>query len=235
MKLAIMQPYFFPYIGYFQLINAVDKFVIYDDVNYINRGWINRNNFLVNGHANLFTLPLLEASQNKKINEIELLQDDKWKNKFIRTIEQNYKKAPYFEFVYPVIKNSLLINENNIARFNILQLKAVCDYLNINTEIIPTSGSYNNNHLKGQYRILDICMKEQAKVYINPEGGVELYETKNFNEQGIELFFIKSHSVIYKQFKNEFIPWLSIIDIMMFNTKETILNFLDQYTLISNE
>ncbi|MDR6194877.1 WbqC family protein [Siphonobacter sp. SORGH_AS_0500] len=101
MTLAIMQPYLFPYIGYFQLLNAVDKFVIYDDVAFINRGWINRNSILNNGKAQLFTVPLKEASQNKLIHEISIDTDQKWRDKLLKTIQQNYKKAPHFAAVFP--------------------------------------------------------------------------------------------------------------------------------------
>lgn len=229
-----MQPYIYPYIGYFQLINSVDKFVVLDDVNYINKGWINRNAILINGQANLFTLPLKEASQNKKINDIELLDDQKWKVKLIKTIEQNYKKSPCFEKVFPLIEQALNTNENNVSRFNVIQLKMVCDYLEIKTEIIPTSSSFKLHELTGQSRIINICKELNAKIYINPIGGVSLYDQTNFEKSSLELFFLKSDMINYNQFKNDFTPWLSIIDIMMFNPKELILDFLEKYTLLSN-
>ena len=104
MKIAIMQPYFFPYLGYWQLMNIVDKFVIYDDVNYIKRGWINRNRILVEGKPFYIHVPVMKASQNKIINEMEVFVDSSLRKKELKTIELAYKKAPFFDSVYPLIK-----------------------------------------------------------------------------------------------------------------------------------
>jgi len=231
MKIAIMQPYLFPYIGYFQLINAVDKFVILDDVNYINKGWINRNRILVNGKEYLFTVPLKKSSQNKLIFECELA-DDKWKQKLIRTIEMNYKKAPFFCQNFEIIKTIIDYNEINLSKYLCNQIEVLCNYLNITTEIVKTSLYYNNSHLKAQEKIMDICKKEKTDVYINAFGGQKLYSKEYFKENNIEIKFIKSNPITYKQFNNEFVPWLSIIDVMMFNSKEEIKEMLNKYELI---
>jgi hypothetical protein len=216
MKLAIMQPYFFPYIGYFQLIAAVDKFIIYDDVNFINRGWINRNNLLINGKAGLISVPLNGASQNKRIKDIAPVSDQKWRITLLKTIEQNYKKAPHFDVVYPMLIKVIDTNASTISEFNYQGINAVCTYLGISTTLIPSSELYANNELKGQYRILDICLKEKAHHYINPSGGMELYNREVFSNEGISLSFIKSELPRYNQFGFEFIPALSIIDVVMF-------------------
>jgi hypothetical protein len=233
MKVAIMQPYFFPYIGYFQLIAAADKFVVYDDVNYINRGWINRNNFLVNGVTTLIQIPLSGASQNKLINEVEILNEAKWKVKILRTIEQSYKKAPFFLAVYDLIESQINKGHTHIARLNVESTLAVCKYLGINTQIIPSSSCYQNKQLRGQNRILDICKKENADHYINPIGGIELYDRELFNENQIQLNFIQSSAVSYQQFNNVFAPYLSIIDVLMFCEPEYIkTKLLKAYELI---
>lgn len=232
MKLAIMQPYIFPYIGYFQLIKAVDKFVIYDDVNFINRGWINRNRILVNGKDSLFTIPLKEASQNKLINEIEVNWDDAWKSKWLKTLEQSYKKAPYFQQVRPIIEQTLEQEKTIFSEIIVENLKLINAYLGITTEIISSSSIYQNTELKAQTRIVDICLKEKANHYINPIGGIELYQKEVFEEQGMQLNFIKSKPVQYPQLKNDFVPWLSIIDVLMFNSVEQIQTFLDSYELV---
>jgi len=232
MKLAIMQPYIFPYIGYFQLINAVDKFVILDDVNYINKGWINRNNILVNGKANLFTIPLKDASQNKLINEITISDEIKWQSKFLRTIELNYKKAPCFDNAFPVVAEILNSGINKITGLNYYSIIRINEYLGIHTEIVSTSSVYLNAGLKGQDRIIDICIKEKATDYINPIGGLELYSKEEFGKNNLNIQFIKTGNVVYEQFKNEFIPWLSIIDVMMFNSPEGIKDILNQYEFI---
>lgn len=231
MTIAVMQPYFFPYLGYFQLINIVDKFVLYDDVNYINRGWINRNNFLINGKKHLITIPLKNASQNKKICDIELNFDERWRNKTIKSFEFSYKKAPYYNEVISIIKHVLHINLNTISELNHSSIEQIIKYLNIKTEIIYSSSIYNNENLHGQERILDICKKEKANQYINPIGGIELYDKKAFSQNGIQLNFLKTNIISYKQYDNEFIPHLSIIDILMFNSQSEIKKLLNRYVL----
>ena len=232
MKVAIMQPYFLPYIGYFQLINAVDVFVVYDDVNYINKGWINRNRILVNEQAQIITIPLVEASQNKHIFEIELFEDLKWREKLLKTIEFNYKKAPYLKDVYLLIESIVLFEEPNLSRYIHNSLIQICQYLDINTVIVPTSAKYQNGHLKGADKIMDICLQEKAQQYINPIGGVELYDKQMFVNNNIQLYFIQSEKIEYKQFNNEFVPSLSIIDLLMFNSKGEIRDILSKYSLI---
>jgi hypothetical protein len=232
MKLAIMQPYFCPYIGYFQLIKLVDKFVIYDDVNYINKGWINRNNILVNSNKFLFQIPLVEASQNKKINTIEIFIDDIWKNKFLKTLIHSYKNAPHFDNVMNLIEGILNTNVKLISELNYYSILKICEYLDIKTEIVSTSSIFDNHNLKGQNRILSICKKLKSNHYINPIGGVDIYDPVLFLDNGIKINFITHKDIVYKQFKNLFVPNLSIIDVMMFNKKEEINNLLDQYSLI---
>lgn len=232
MTIAIMQPYIFPYIGYFQLINAVDKFIIYDDVNFINKGWINRNRILVSGQPHLLTIPLKDASQNKLILEVELLNSDPWRKKLLKTIQQSYQKAPNYQTVFPVIEDVVNFETNSIAALNLYALKKICNLMKIETEIVPSSSVYNNSQLKAQERILDICKQENADSYINPIGGMELYERTKFEKEGIRLNFIQSIGSPYSQFKNAFVPWLSIIDILMFNDPEIIDRLLQEYELI---
>lgn len=229
-----MQPYLFPYIGYFQLINAVDKFIIYDDVTFIKQGWINRNRILTEGSALLFSIPLSEASPYKLIRDISIdeLLYDKWKKKFYKTLDQYYKKAPYYEKVLPIIKIVLESNNQLISAVALCSIKAVCEYLAIETEIAETVDKYSNNYLKGEDRIIDICRQEAAKVYINAEGGRSLYSRNTFKENKIELRFIKSNNIVYKQFDSPFVPFLSIIDIMMFNSSEAIRRMLNDYELL---
>ena len=234
MKLAIMQPYFFPYIGYFQLIATVDKFVIYDDVNFINKGWINRNNILVNGKAHMITVPLDGASQNKRINEVDILDDNKWKLRILKTIKQSYSKAPYFDSTCNLIETVFEKNRKKISVLNIDGILTICEYLDIKTEIIKDSERYKNNHLKGQNRILDICIKEKATSYINPSGGLELYDYTAFQKMGIKLSFSNSELNPYKQFTNDFLPALSILDVLMFNSKDNIKLMLENYKLNEN-
>ncbi|HEV7347257.1 WbqC family protein [Telluribacter sp.] len=232
MTIAIMQPYFLPYIGYFQLMKAVDKFVVYDDVNFINRGWINRNNMLVGGQAYLFSIPLKDASQNKLIREVSLAGDTQWRKKLLKTIQQSYLKAPCFAGVFPVVEGILNYETESISELAVQSLVQVNGYLEIDTQIVPTSAVYNNSDLKAQDRILDICKQEKATRYINPVGGMELYNKGRFEQEGMELYFMKSSPVHYPQFKNAFVPWLSILDVLMFNDKSTINELLTAYELL---
>ena len=231
MKLAIMQPYLFPYIGYFQLINAVDKFVILDDVNYFKKGFINRNNYLINGEKKILTLPLKDASQNKLIMETEVLSDLSAKEKFLKTLEVSYKKAPCFTDVFPLIYKIIMHNESNLSAYLYNSIININNYLSIDTEIVKTSSVYNTHHLKGQFKILDICVQEKATTYINPIGGTQLYNKENFAEKSMNMYFLKIGNINYTQYKNEFIPFLSIVDVMMFNSISALKEHLANYTL----
>jgi len=227
-----MQPYFMPYIGYFQLIKAVDKFIIYDDVNYINRGWINRNRILLNKSPFMLTLPLIKASQNKLINEIDINNLNNWRVKQLKSIALAYKKAPYFNSVFPLIEDNFNCEIENLSEFVTYSLKSICNFLEIGTEIISTSTSYRNKQLGGQQRILDICLQEGVSTYINPIGGVELYDKELFSRNNVELKFIRSNPIEYKQFKGVYEPWLSIIDVLMFNSLSQVNDLLTEYRLI---
>lgn len=232
MKLAIMQPYIFPYIGYFQLINAVDKFIFYDDVHYIKRGWINRNQLLVNGEAKLFTIPVIKASQNKLINEINHAIDDKWLKQFYSTIEFNYKKAPYFEDTFSLIKQIISCNHTSISSLTIESIKAISNHLDITTVFETSSSKYNETKgMDRADRLITICKLNKAKDYVNPSGGSEIYTKTYFEKDEINLHFIQNELNPYPQFKNIFVSGLSIIDVMMFNPKEKIKEMLNQYKL----
>lgn len=228
MKLAIMQPYFFPYIGYFQLVKAVDTFVVYDDVNYIKQGWINRNRILMNGKDHMINLILSGASSFKLINEVEVTDN----SKLLKTIQQAYGKAPYYNDCIEVISECLTYNTSNLALFLKNSLENICRYLSIKTDILLSSDLSIGTELKAQDRIIAMCTEMGAQTYVNAIGGQELYDKDSFNEAGINLLFIKSTLSEYKQFKNDFVPGLSIIDILMFNSPETINTMLDNYNLI---
>jgi hypothetical protein len=234
MRIAIMQPYLLPYLGYYQLIAAVDKFVILDDVHFINKGWINRNRILVNGKSTFFTVPLEKASQNRLIKDICILPATSWKIKFLKTIELAYRKAPYFELVYPMVQKIMEHDESVISKFIYQSLLHITAYLEITTEIIASSVIYQNSDLAAQDKIIDICFQEKATQYINPLGGIELYDDDKFKTVGIQLHFLKSHLPVYRQYNAEFVPALSIIDVLMFNSKATVQNFIGAYEFVPN-
>lgn len=234
-KVGIMQPYFVPYIGYWQLLNAVDEYVIYDDVNYIKSGWINRNRILINGNPTYFNIPILGASSFKLINEIGVNQNEKLIQKNLKTIKEAYKKAPFFNDAYPIIEKILTCEQTNLAKYIAYSIKAICLYLDINTKIHMSSDLKKDNFLKGQDKVIAICKELGATDYYNAVGGQELYSYKDFEENKINLNFVKTNEITYKQFNNPFVPFLSIIDVMMFNSKEVVKQMLNEYTLINNE
>lgn len=232
MKIGIMQPYFVPYIGFWQLLNAVDQYVIYDDVNFIKGGWINRNRILVQGKPQYFNIQMEGASPFKKINEINVNSSVVWREKAMKTVDLAYRKAPYFNTVYPLIEKIIFCGENNLAQFVTNSIRCICDYLDITTRLIISSEFEQDRALRGQDRVLDICSRLQATEYYNAIGGRELYSKDAFAQNGIELHFLKTNDIMYQQFENDFIPYLSIIDVMMFNSKEQLNAMLQMYSLI---
>jgi len=229
MKIAIMQPYFLPYIGYFQLIKAVDKFIFYDDVNYINRGWINRNRILMNGDAHYITVHQRQASQNKLINQIEILDN---RNKIKKTFLNAYGKAPYFKDVWVILEMILEFETTKISALAEFSVMQVCKYLGMDTSFEKSSEKYAETAgLKKENRLIAICNANRASDYINPIGGMELYDKKTFRDDGINLSFLKTKKITYRQFGGDFVENLSIVDVMMFNAREEIIKMLDLYSL----
>jgi hypothetical protein len=222
MKLAIMQPYFLPYIGYFQLMAAADKFVIYDDVQFIKGGWINRNRILLGGREHLFTAPLLGASPNRLISELELVSKTGWRRKLLRTIEQAYQSAPHFAEVLPLLNEIITCPERQLNGYLAHSLEKLKTYLEIPTKLIATATAYRNRNLKGQERILDICQREGASIYVNASGGRELYDSEAFRTQGIALRFLEPEPFEYDQGMTRFHPSLSVVDVLMFNARDEI-------------
>ena len=229
MKIGIMQPYFLPYIGYFQLMKAVDKYVIADDLNYIKQGWINRNKLLLNGNEFMFNLAAIGASQNKLINEIVVADDQ---SKLLRTIEVHYRKAPFFTDVFPLMEKIIQHKDKNLARYIGNSLMMFADYLKFGTEFTYMSNLERDSSLKAQEMVIDVCTVVNATEYINAIGGMELYDKETFRKNGIVLFFLKTKQIEYKQFNNLFVPNLSMLDVLMFNSVETTNKLLEQYELI---
>lgn len=232
MKLGIMQPYFFPYIGYWQLINAVDKYVIYDDVNFIKGGWINRNKILMNGEAKMINIQMQGSSPNKLINEIEVSENQIHNRKLLKSIESCYKKAPYYLIAFPIIKDIITHKEKNLAKYLQYSIQKVCEYLDIKTDIVISSTIDKNNELKGEEKVIEICKLLGATEYYNAIGGMELYSYEDFSSKDLKLRFLKTSEIKYEQFNNEFVSNLSIIDLLMFNSKENVKSMLNKFELL---
>lgn len=228
MKTAIMQPYFFPYIGYFQLIGAVDLFIVYDNIKYTKKGWINRNRILQNGKNVTISLPLKGDSDHLAIYKRELAANFS-STKLLNQITEAYRKAPYFKQTIMLIDQIIRYEDSNLFRFLHHSLVRICEHLDITTKIRISSDIDINHDLKSQEKVLALCYAVGADTYVNAMGGKTLYSNKVFNENGIELKFIKSQPFNYSQFGDVFVPWLSIIDVLMFNPLHTV-----QSSILSN-
>lgn len=232
MKIGIMQPYFFPYIGYFHLVSSVDVFVVYDNIKYTKKGWINRNRMLQNGSDVMFSLPLKKDSDSLDVCERELAADFS-REKLLNQFKGAYRQAPYFEQTFPLAESIVRYEDNNLFRFLYNSLVTTCKYLDIGTEMKISSQVAIDHSLKSQDKVLALCEALGASTYVNAIGGMELYSQETFSDKKIDLKFIKSMPFEYTQLGNEFVPWLSIIDVMMFNSKAVIKEYLNcNYELI---
>lgn len=234
-KVAIMQPYFFPYIGYFQLIHSVDEFIIYDNIQYTKKGWINRNRILDNdGSPRWVTLPLKKDSDYLNVVDRKIADTwDKDRKKTLGMIKTVYSKAPYFKEVYNLIEECLMFDEINLFSFIHNSIIKINSYIGIETPIIISSQVNIDHSLKSKDKVLAICKEQKATTYVNAIGGMELYDKEEFKQQGIELNFIQSRFIRYPQFiEDRFNPWLSIIDVLMFNGREPVKEFVSSYKLI---
>jgi WbqC-like protein family len=232
-KLAIMQPYLFPYIGYFQLIHAVDRFVVADDVTFIKQGWINRNRLLINGAAAYFTVPLKRHAADALISDVEVDQQSsqRWRRALLTTIANFYRRAPSFDAVYPIVERVIGGPFLKIADMARASLREVCEYLGIETTIVESSAVYGNAHLKGQDRVIDTCRREGVSDYVNAVGGRALYSPEVFLGHGIRLRFVETGAIEYPQFQRPFVPSLSVIDLIMFNGRDEARELLGRYQL----
>lgn len=218
-----------PYIGYFQTMAAVDKYVVYDDVQYIKGGWVSHNYLLIGGRKQMFTIQLKGASPNKLFNEIEI--GDNFR-KLAQTLQLNYHKAPYFYEVMPVLSEIFSYEDRNLARFLWNSYRKLFEFLGIDTKIILSSSIDKNCTLKGKDKVIDICHSLGADTYINAIGGQELYDKAEFAANGIDLYFLRTDSISYRQFGSDFEPGLSFIDVLMFNGRKGSAKLLSQYTLV---
>lgn len=225
-KVAIMQPYLLPYIGYFQLINAVDLFIVYDNIKYTKKGWINRNRMLVGRSDSLFSIPLKKDSDSLNICERELATDFN-RCKLLNQFKEAYRKAPHFAQTVDFIEQVLMNEESSLFGFLHACLLKTCERLGISTPILVSSTLNIDHSMQSQDKVIALCRAVGAATYINPIGGLSLYSQQSFVDQGLELRFLESGYLSYPQFGNEFVPWLSIVDVMMFNTLPHITDYLN--------
>ena len=233
-----MQPYFLPYIGYYQLINAVDSFVIYDNVKFTKKGWMNRNRFLLNEKEKLFTIAIKSASHRLNINE-RYLSDNYLERivKILSQIKNSYSKTIFFDEIYPVLEKILIPtradHQINLFDYIYISVRFICDLLAIKSRIIISSKLDIDHSLKSEKKIIAICKKLGASSYVNAIGGRGLYNDNKFIDNKISLKFLQTNKIQYKQFSKFFIPNLSIIDVLMFNGIKKTNSLLKEYKLIN--
>lgn len=256
MRLAAMQPYFFPYIGYFQLINAADRFILYSDIDYIRHGWINRNRIKQKGYSFIYITVPVHMKRQIRIKDVYIDETTpRWHYKIIQSIRLNYRQSPYFDEIFPLIEQGLSGGSPcSIAVLNETSIRIIADYLDIRTEIFSDIGRYpglentlsrmdtdgykdlsrykEKQVARIQVRPLEFCRLEGADTYINPIGGTKLYDKKLFLHYGVNLQFVQTDAIQYPQKEKPFIPNLSIIDVLMQNGKEKTKELLSCYTLI---
>jgi hypothetical protein len=221
MRVAIMQPYFFPYIGYFQLIGAVDLFIVYDNIKYTKKGWINRNRMLQGGKDVMFSLPLRSDSDSLDVRYRALAVDFN-RGKLLNQLHGAYGRAPHFADVLPMIERAVHHDDVNLFGYLHHALLVVCQHLGMTTPIHVSSSIEIDHSLKNQDKVIALSQAVGATTYVNAIGGLELYDPGAFLERGLTLKFIRSKPFEYRQFGDPFVPWLSIIDVLMFNTLDTV-------------
>ena len=218
-----------PYIGYFQLMAAVDKYVVYDDVNYIKGGWVARNNLIIGGKKQMFHIELSGASPNKLFNEVYIRDDFR---KLRKTLQMNYSKTPYYNQTMELMENVFSYEDKRLSHFIANSFRLILSYLSIDTELIMSSDLQKDNTLKGKDKVIDICRRLSADTYFNAIGGQELYSKEEFLEHGIELCFVKPQEVAYPQTVVSFVPWLSMIDVLMNNSAEDVRELLKAFEIV---
>jgi hypothetical protein len=230
MRLALMQPYFLPYLGYFQLMSAVEEFVIYDDVQFIKNGWINRNRILVNGQPSYITLPVERGHLGDFVNQRGFVGYADARARILGQVDAAYRRAPFFKEVRTLLKSLLELEEENVAATVGRQLAELANYLGIsaNFRISSSLGKYDGE-LAGQDRVIEVCRTLGATTYYNAIGGMELYDPSAFAKAGLELVFIRSRAGDYKQYADPFVPNLSILDVLMFNSLERVREMLEEW------
>ena len=226
-----MQPYFLPYIGYWQLLAAVDRFVVYDNIQYTKKGWINRNRFLRNGADAFFTVPLKKGSDSLNVAD-RRVADDFDPAALLNPLASAYRKAPFFTTAFPLVEAIVTAAPRNLFEYLLHSLVTTAAFLEIPTPVVVSSAVAIDHDLKAERKVLALCQALGATRYLNAIGGRELYSVTAFADQGIDLKFIQSRPISYRQYDDAFVPGLSIVDVLMFNSKDAVRAMLGAYDLV---
>jgi len=234
MKIGIMQPYLFPYLGYFSLIKYTDKWIVFDMVQYIRHGWINRNRVLKPGGGwQYIIVPLEKHHRNTLIKDIKISKNINWRKQILGKLTYYKRIAPYYDKIIELVQDVLSLNTESIVTLNIYSLKKVCEYLDIsfNYEVFSEMNLDIGSIQEPGDWALEISKVLRAKEYVNPPGAMDIFDKQKFRRAGVGLKFLKVELGEYNQKRGEFEPGLSIIDVMMFNGPEVISKFLDNYSI----
>lgn len=225
---AVMQPYLFPYLGYYQLLHHADVFVLYDDAHFIQRGFINRNRLLANGRPQRFTIPVIGASQNRRIRELRFGDD---RGKLAGSLRHHYAGTPEFARVLPLVESVLAEPERDVTQVCRASLQRVMDYLELPCAIRQSSELDYDRDADAAGKLASLCQTLGSNCYVNPVGGRDLYREADFRERGVTLSFLRMDAVTYPQAGGPFVPDLSIIDLLMWCTPERAREMLGRYTV----
>jgi hypothetical protein len=230
-SVAIMQPYFFPYLGYFQLAAAASVFVFLNDAAFIKGGWINRNRYLHQGSARFFTVPLQHASPNRRIDEIGIAEVRNWQRTLLRALEQSYARAPHRDATLGLVEGVLSRPHRDIGGLAAESVRAVCAYVGLSPAWQESRRDHPGSGLGGAARVLELCGALGATRYVNAPGGRPLYDAAQFARAGIELRFLRPVLPPYDQQVDGFVAGLSIIDALMFNSAPVVRTWMEAYEL----
>lgn len=236
MKLAIMQPYFFPYIGYYSVLKHVDRYIYLNNVQYIYHGWMNRNRILHPKEGwQYINVPIKKHSRNDVINEVIINNQIEWKKKILNQIEHYKKHAPFYGEVKQLLEKIFSHDFERLSELNISIDQAIAEYLGITTltDVISEMDLRYEKPVKPDEWALNICKAlGSVKEYWNAPGGKEFFDAEKYARANIDLKFLKINLHPYKQKGNQFEAGLSIIDGMMFNSVEEINKMLDDFMFI---
>lgn len=234
MKLGIMQPYFLPYLGYYSLIEATDQFILFDIVQYIRHGWIERNQVLNNKNESFYIkVPLEKHSRSTTIQNINIKNSQRWQDTILAQLSQYKKKSKYYTQVVDMLKHSFETTPSNITELNSTILKTTCEYLDMNAKIETFSDmniTLPDVNAPDEWALY-ISKHMKATEYINPEGGKTFFNVEKYQNENISIKFLKQELRPYKQFTDEFTPGMSIIDVLMFNSINDTKELINAYNV----
>ena len=231
MKLGIMQPYFFPYLGHFDLINLVDEWIVFDTPQYMRHHWVNRNRVLhPNAGWQYITVPLRKHPQDTPINQVQIAMENDWRNRILRQLEHYRREAPYYKQVAGFLEECFSEASPNLSETNILTLRKTCQRLGISTpfHVFSQMDLALTEDVEGPGDwALNISRVVGASEYVNPPGGAALFNESKFTADNIKLTIQAFMNMIYPCGPYQFEPGLSVLDVMMWNSPEQIKQYLD--------